>query len=408
TNLETAQEKFTDALVKHLEIAQTGLAFRPVKFQNLSAARGTTDFSGLFFGFSFFLILSATILIGLLFRLGIERRASQVGLLTSIGYTSGQVRNLFLLEGGIVVLVGGLLGVAAAVGYAELMVYLLKTLWVGAIGTRFLDVYIQPVSLLAGFGISVLITLGTVWWALRQLKKPSTRDLLSGVVETADTPEKLAQRGKLAWKTSLICGGLSLVILIAALLGLIPASEAFMGISWAVVAFFIVGMAMLTASLSFLAWLLGSDHGFAVKGSGLMGTTRLGLRNAARNRMRSVLTVGLIASATFVIVAVAAGHRNPAVESPDKDSGNGGFSLVAESSTPINYNLNTPVGRKRIGLTVTTDQPDAKQKQEALDAIQEIVSFRVKPGENASCLNIYQTQLPTILGAPQTMIDRGG
>ena len=35
--------------------------------------------------------------------------------------------------------------------------------------------------------------------------------------------------------------------------------------------------------------------------------------------------------------------------------------------------------------------------------------FRVKPGENASCLNLYQTQLPTILGVPpdvlRTMID---
>lgn len=405
--LETAQEKFTESFLKNLDISQTGLAFRPVKYQNLSAARGTTDFGGLFFGFSFFLILSATILIGLLFRLGIERRASQVGLLTSIGYTSGQVRNLFLLEGGIVVLVGGLLGVAAAVGYAELMVYLLKTRWVGAIGTRFLDVYLQPVSLLAGFGISVIITLGTVWWALRQLKKPSTRDLLSGVVETSDSPEKQAQRGQLAWRTSLICGGLSLAILVAALLGLIPASEAFMGISWAVVAFFIVGMAMLTASLSFLTWLLGSDHGFAVKGSGVMGTTRLGLRNAARSRMRSVLTVGLIASATFVIVAVAAGHRNPAIETPQKDSGNGGFSLVAESSTPIVYDLNTPTGQQRVGLHVAPDQTDAQRKTGLLDEMQ-VMSFRVKPGENASCLNIYQTQLPTVLGAPHAMIERGG
>ena len=59
------------------------------------------------------------------------------------------------------------------------------------------------------------------------------------------------------------------------------------------------------------------------------------MRNAARSRMRSVMTVGLIASATFVIVAVAAGHRNPAVESPEKNSGNGGFSLVAQTSTPI-------------------------------------------------------------------------
>src|SRR5690606_29331297 len=138
---------------------------------------------------------------------------------------------------------------------------LLKTRWVGAIGTRFLDVYITPQSLAMGFAISVLITLVTVWWALRQLKKLSTRDLLSGVVEVKDSSEKPIERGRLAWKISLGCGVFSLVILIAALLQWIPASEAFMGLSWAVVAFFVVGIAMLTASLTFLAWLLESDKG---------------------------------------------------------------------------------------------------------------------------------------------------
>ena len=32
----------------------------------------------------------------------------------------------------------------------------------------------------------------------------------------------------------------------------------------------------------------------------------------------------------------------------------------------------------------------------------------MKPGEDSSCLNLYQTAMPTILGAPQTLIDRGG
>lgn len=404
---KTAEEEFTEAFVKQLNTAQAGLAFRPVKYQGIQAARGTTDFSWLFIAFSFFLILSATILIGLLFRLGIEQRSKQVGLLSAVGYTPAQVRRLFLVEGGLVVVLGGLLGIVAAIGYARLMVYLLKTRWVGAIGTRFLDVYLMPVSLLMGFAVSVVITLLTIWWALWQLKKLSTRDLLSGVVELKDSSEKPIQRGQLAWKISLASGGFSLLILIAALLRLIPSNEAFMGMSWAVVAFFVVGVAMLTASLMFLAWLLESDKGFAVRGSGVLGTSRLGMRNAARSRMRSVLTVGLIASATFVIVAVAAGHRNAAVERPDKNSGNGGFSLVAESSTPITYDLNSKAGRQKVGLGLDQDQADAANRNELLDEMT-VMPFRVKPGENASCLNLYQTQLPTVLGATDAMIERGG
>ena len=35
-------------------------------------------------------------------------------------------------------------------------------------------------------------------------------------------------------------------------------------------------------------------------------------------------------------------------------------------------------------------------------------SFRVKAGEESSCLNLYQTRLPTILGMGRRTIDRGG
>jgi len=116
-----------------------------------------------------------------------------------------------------------------------------------------------------------------------------------------------------------------------------------------------------------------------------------------------VLSVGLIASATFVIVAVAAGRRNPAVETPMFESGNGGFMYVAESSSPILYDLNTDEGRNKLDWIIdeNSEEADLAQKMEA-------VAFRMKPGENASCLNIYQTRLPTVLGTTQQMIKRGG
>ena len=95
------------------------------------------------------------------------------------------------------------------------------------------------------------------------------------------------------------------------------------------------------------AWLAG-DRRSAVRGRGITGSSRLGFRNAARHRSRSVLSTGLIASATFVIVAVAAGQRNPAVESPDFNSGNGGFSLVAEATAPLLDSLQTTEGRLKL------------------------------------------------------------
>jgi hypothetical protein len=160
-------------------------------------------------------------------------------------------------------------------------------------------------------------------------------------------------------------------------------------------------MNTLAAGLAYLSAWVDSDRTAAVRGSGLAGAARLGTRNAARHRSRSVLSTGLVASATFLIVAIAAGHRNPAVETPDKDSGNGGFTLVAESTVPVLYDLNTPEGRGKLEL-------DDYESAKVLAPVTKTVAFRVNPGENASCLNIYQTSQPTILGVPAEMIERGG
>jgi hypothetical protein len=194
---------------------------------------------------------------------------------------------------------------------------------------------------------------------------------------------------------------LSALATVAVVVKLVPGSEAFAGFSWPTIVFFLVGLNTLAAGLVYLSAWVDSEHGAAVRGSGMSGSARLGARNAARNRSRSVLSAGLIASATFLIVAIAAGHRNPALETPDKSSGNGGFTLVGESTIPVLYDLNTPAGRSKLGF-------DNEESAKQLAPMTTAIAFRVNPGENASCLNIYQTRQPTILGVPAEMIERGG
>lgn len=399
---ETA-DMFSNELLRAVTPLDTRLMFNAVKWTGLQAASGTTDFSGLFIGFSFFLILSAAILISLLFRLGIERRASSIGLLTAIGLSPKSIRRLFLAEGLLVVVIGGLLGTLAAVAYAALMVHGLKTWWIGAIGTRFLDVYVTPQSLAMGFVISVVIATVVVLWSLRSLRKIAPRDLLAGQTETTLSASGIRRRARWAQWIALASAAGAIVLLLASLAGVVPAKEAFSGFSWQVVTFFLVGVLVLVASLAGLSAWLDADKSIAVRGTGLLGVARLAARNAARHRQRSVLTVGLIASATFVIVAIAAGRRNPAVEQPVMESGNGGYTLVGETTTPILYDLNTAAGREKLDLTANATDVDR-----SLIESTNVMSFRVQPGEDASCLNIYQTRLPTILGVPPAMIERGG
>jgi hypothetical protein len=204
------------------------------------------------------------------------------------------------------------------------------------------------------------------------------------------------RQAKLLWTSTAI----SSLLLVAGIFGLVTSSEAFAGFSIRTVAFFVGGLSALVASLSALARWLAADSTVAVRGAGWAALARLALRNAARNRSRSLLTASLIASATFLVVAVASGRRNPAVEAPRRDSGNGGFTLVAETNQPVLYDLNTPSGRTKAGVNLRSNP-----EQTALLQKVKITALRMRPGENASCLNLYQTQLPTILGVPQSVID---
>jgi hypothetical protein len=65
---------------------------------------------------------------------------------------------------------------------------------------------------------------------------------------------------------------------------------------------------------------------------------------------------------------------------------------------PILYDLNTPEGRAKLGFDVFH-----AEQQKLLDQVR-VFPFRMQPGENASCLNLYQTQLPAVLGIPDDVL----
>ncbi len=67
----------------------SGLAVRDVRADALAASRGATDFGEYFVYFSFFLVVSALLLAALFFKLGVEQRAREVGLLRAVGFRAG-------------------------------------------------------------------------------------------------------------------------------------------------------------------------------------------------------------------------------------------------------------------------------------------------------------------------------
>src|SRR5690606_24023986 len=97
-SLDDAREAFADALRRAYSPADAGLAVQPVRAQAIAASRGATDFGEYFLYFSFFLFVAGLLLTGLFFRLAVESRAREIGLLLAVGYTPRDVRRLLFAE----------------------------------------------------------------------------------------------------------------------------------------------------------------------------------------------------------------------------------------------------------------------------------------------------------------------
>jgi ABC-type antimicrobial peptide transport system permease subunit len=379
-SLEDGAKSYEQALLAQLDPAASGLFFQPVKAQGLDASSGATDFSGLFIGFSLFLIVSAAMLVALLFRLGIERRAKEIGLLLSTGQPVALVRRLLLQEGAIIAAVGCLAGLPFAAGYAALMVYGLRTWWSAAVGGSFLELHVAPASLIGGAVGALALMVLSIWLSVRKLERLSPRSLLSGNTESSRLPAALETRAKRSRLVAAAVAALAALLLVLSLTTeAIPATGGFFG----------VGALLLVAALAWFRARLFAPHHEAIRGRGRLPLARLGARNGSRYPARSVLSAGLIASASFVIVAVAANHHDVTSQEPAFHSGDGGFRFIAESDVPIYGD--------QLDLDLPENGPPAG-----------IVPFRVKPGEDASCLNLYRPSKPTLLGAPPEMIRRGG
>ncbi|MEW4452548.1 FtsX-like permease family protein [Bremerella sp. JC817] len=357
---------------------ELGFRVLTVRADALRAASGTTPFNVLFMGFSMFIIASALMLVSLLFRLGLEQRSRQIGLLQAIGLNRKVTQGMLMREAGLVSLAGSVAGVLIGIGYAWLMLVGLRTWWLGAVVTPFLELHLDnPTSLIIGLVSGTLVCLLTIYMGMRGLKKLSIRGLLQG--STTDTQQTYGKRSRWALWAGIAAafGAVGLSVLATGLGG-----EAQAG------AFFGSGAMVLTACLMLLWHALRGGLGSGNSISFSLG--QLSLSNAARNPGRSTLTVGLIGSAAFLIVAIGAFRLAPT------DRGAGGMNLIAESSQPLYHNLNTVEGRIDTGFS---------EKEEAVLAGSTVLSLRVQPGDDASCLNLYQSNSPRVLGVTPGMVD---
>ncbi len=381
-------DTFRSELVSKLRLGAYGLRFQPVKSLGLGASGGATDFGGMFIGFSMFLIASAAILASLLFSLGVEQRSAELGLRLAVGEPPKKVRKRFLMEGGLLAAVGSLVGLAGAVGYAALMMHGLRTWWLPAVGTSRLELHVGAGSLVGGYVGSVAVVVFSIWMTLRRVRRVSAPQLLSHVVEP-----RLEKAGKVTTWTWRICFVVAGVLLAYALVAGETTNPAL---------FFAIGPALLVGALALYAVRLTGaarvKKGGATLRPGFVGQLRMAAVNSGRHRRRSLLAATLVASACFLIVTVASFQEGFSGEL-GRDSGTGGYRLVAESAIPLYQDPGTKDGRFELGI-------DPEASSALADA--SIVSFRLLPGDDTSCLNLYQPGQPRVLAVPHEHVERGG
>jgi putative ABC transport system permease protein len=383
-----------------LDPAAMGFVFQPVKAQGLAASAGTTPFNLLFLGFSFFIIAAAVMLVVLMFRLGIDRRAAQIGILLAVGIKRAQVTGLFAAEGLLVAALGSLLGVAAGVAYAALMLLGLRTWWVEAVTTPFLRLYVSPASpsLAIGYVSGLAVAFIAIAWSVRRIGRIAPHRLLAGQT-TREIVRPAHKRAAGSSKAALHKRTVPFFLILVSLAPVVPLLLISMNEEVQAVVFFAAGAFVLAIWL-LLSWIqlhIGAARKAVRVGRGNLA--RLALRNAGRNPGRSALCIGLIASACFLIVAVSAFRLDPTQQTPTLNSGNGGFALAAESDQPIFNDPNTREGL----VTLAFSDSEIAQMQGT-----KTILFRVKPGDDASCLNLYRPGQPRVLGVPRSLIDRGG
>ena len=386
TAVRTARvQGFEEAFRSRLDPLAAGLTVVDARRDALEASAGATDFGEYFSYFSFFLVVSALLLGVLFFRLGVEQRLREIGALRAFGFTIARIRRLFVLEAAALAAVGALLGVLGAVAYAALIMLGLRTWWSGAVGTSDLRLHVSAMPLAIGALAGILLAVAVIAWTLHALRRATPRALLAGDVAGAFASASLARPRRRTVT--------AVALAIAAALGVGAAAA---GVIPDAAGFFLAGALLLAASVTAIGARLAARPSRPVVSAGAAGIARLGVRYATWRRGRSLLAVSLVAAAVFLIVSVEAFRKDEG--SPgDRRSGTGGFALIAESTVPLFHDPSTPDGRDALNL-----QADASASAGTAFAIYRL---RLRPGDDASCLNLYRPQRPRVVSVARKLID---
>ncbi len=363
------------ALLKGIEPGMLGFSLEAARAEGHKAASGGVDFSQLFAGLSFFLLLAGILLTVLLFLLNLESREGQLRTLVIMGIPVRVIRRILFAETGVVALTGALAGLLLAVLYNRLVFLALNGVWRDVVRTGMMHVDIRAGTLLTGWAAAMAVALLSLWIPLNRKLR---RHLMSHRRPGRAGAGRQAGRRRKAAAVTFIASGSAALLLIASQLVRMEVVN--------VPVFFSAGGLLLVSAVGFFLWYLERVRDAAGREIDL---PLLSWKNATRNRTRSMSIVILFAIGAFLVISTGSNRKDLFAGSGDPSSGTGGFLFYAESTIPVLKRLNDPGVRVEYGLGEGYS----------------FVQLRKAEGDDASCLNLNKIENPQVLGAEPAALD---
>jgi len=360
-------------ILETLTPADAGLLVRDIATESISAASSPVDIASLFLSMSFFLIFSAVALTAMLFRFNVEQRNHESGLLAALGIPAKKILRWRLLEGLVIVTLGGALGILLAFAYTHGLLLFLESIWNRG-GDSLFRFHATTISIVGGIIGFVLLMMTTIWFVTRrQAKRSASLRLESG------TEEMVTRQGK---SRARWIAPASAVVGIAAL-----AASKVMGAQGA---FFLAGFSFLVAGLALF------KIRSAKPPSGAFDLAHLARLNTARRPTRSLVVVGSLAAGLFLVVSVTAFQKHGGDDWQDRASGSGGFAFWIETTTAVHRS------------SASDSTADILNLGEQRVQFGDILPFRIGTGDDASCFNLNSVARPRLLATDTAALGQRG
>lgn len=354
TSIEFVEQKVHQSISSQLTPSDADVRLYHPRAQGLKGAMGGVDFASLFLSLGFFIILAAILLMKNPLLEMFTLRQGEIELYRQLGFKDKAIGKRLFMEAFSVILFASPWGVIAGLLYSSLTLWLLGNVWSGATHTEGFALHIQPLTLLIGWVIGLLMAAATLFHVLWNLLKPRQ-------------PHPSFLNPKPSTLNTILSTLIFILTLVLIALNFIYLHN--------MVLFIVCGLLWILAGGLFLRLYIVRHLSREMSRTQMMWQS---IRASLRQHLLAYWTLSL---GVFTVFAV--GLNRP--DFSQAVQATGGYQFYVDSRVPIQYDLNNHAVRQKLSLQ---SLPDSTQ----------FLSFLCHTQDEASCLNLNQVSTPTVLG----------